>query len=231
MLNVLLVAIAVGLLAATLRVWLFVIRRWSQGLPLVDRVQRQAVPWGLIDVVITILLLFVISGLAINAVDRRFGVTADTPPEALSLLYYRWKISSMALGSLVTLIASCGMITLRYRLSLRDSQWIFNTWHDLRLGAAAFLLLAPPIYALQLLLVQWVASKHPIVELLRERPDPGLDSGQCRFGCYRGTAVRRVPVSRLVAGLAGENGLLSGATSESDHGGKGRVATGQRGRG
>ncbi len=45
---------------------------------------------------------------------------------------------------------------------------------DVRLGVVAFLAVAPPVYALQLLLVQWFESHHPLVEMLRKDPQPHL---------------------------------------------------------
>lgn len=43
---------------------------------------------------------------------------------------------------------------------------------DILLGAAAFAMLAPPVYAIQLVLVQWFPSEHPLVRILKENPDP-----------------------------------------------------------
>ena len=175
MLKVLLAAAAVGLIAAIISVWSIVIRRWSQGLPLVEREPYNAVPWGLLDVVVAIALLFTFSILATSVVNQQFGVTAATPPEDLSLSYYRWNVTGMALVSLATLITVSIIILLRCRVSLGALGFVPQTaWRDVRLGMGAFLVLAPPIYALQLLLVQWVDSKHPVVELLRKHSDPGL---------------------------------------------------------
>jgi membrane protease YdiL (CAAX protease family) len=40
------------------------------------------------------------------------------------------------------------------------------------LGLSAFVMLAPPVYAVQVLLVQFVPSRHPLILLLKENPDP-----------------------------------------------------------
>ncbi len=64
---------------------------------------------------------------------------------------------------------------LRCQVSLRELGFDRRAvWRDLRLGIAAFFVLAPPVYGLQIVLVQWFESKHPIVELIREHPDPWL---------------------------------------------------------
>ena len=46
---------------------------------------------------------------------------------------------------------------------------------DLRLGLIGFVMLAPPVYAMQGLLVYfWQPSKHPLMEMFKASPDPGF---------------------------------------------------------
>jgi membrane protease YdiL (CAAX protease family) len=134
------------------------------------------VPWGLLDVLLAIGLLFIFSTMAVGIVDQCFGATTGKPPVERALSYHRWKTAALALGSLSTLLVSAAIIMLRCRVTLRDLGFVpGKVWHDIRLGATAFLALAPPVYALQFLLVELVAkSKHPLVETLREHPDPTL---------------------------------------------------------
>ncbi len=177
----LLLAAAAVFVAAEVGVWRVVIRRWSHRLPLVPRELDRTVPWGLADVMVAVVLLFVLSTLAIVVVNQRFGVTKPTPPEELALPYYQWRIPALAFASLATLAAASILIKLRHgqfpftRASHSAATHVLHTfWYDVRLGTAAFLVLAPPIYGLQLLLVQWYESKHPIVEILLQHRDPGL---------------------------------------------------------
>lgn len=168
-------AVAFSLLAASARVWGTLIRRWSRGLPAVSPEPYKPPCWGPLDVLLAIALLFTFTALATYAVNERFDVTPGTSREELSLNYHRWHICALALASLATLITAVGAIMRRCHASLGDLGFGFHAaWRDFRLGVRAFLALAPPVYALQYLLVQWVDSKHPVVELLRTYPDPWL---------------------------------------------------------
>ena len=66
--------------------------------------------------------------------------------------------------------SACGIV-------LRAQIWA-GLWprsgSDIRLGVVAFLALAPPVYALQICLVQRFESKHPLIELIRQNPQPQL---------------------------------------------------------
>lgn len=167
-------SVAIPIMAALIGTWVVVIRRWSQGLPILAGERDPAAPLGLFDVVLAIMLLIGFSTAATQWVNNRFHV-AETPAEALAVSYHVWNLSGLSLASITTLLVSGALIMMRYRVSVAGLgfglHWL---WRDLRLGAAAFLVLAPPIYALQFALVQWRESHHPVVELLKEHPDPTL---------------------------------------------------------
>ena len=75
------------------------------------------------------------------------------------------------------------------------------------------------VYGLQLLLVQWFASKHPIVELLREHPDPGfilasvgsavfvapLSKSSCFAACCKGGSRKCSRVGQPLSLIMGGN--------------------------
>ncbi|MFO7906169.1 MAG: CPBP family glutamic-type intramembrane protease [Pirellulaceae bacterium] len=175
MLRVLFIVAAVGLLAASIRIWTILTRRWFRGVALVESEPREAPCWGPLDVVLAIVLLFTFSSLAHSAVREWFDVAAGTPPDHVPVAYHYWNILALAFASLATLATTAGVIMLRCRVSFRALGFVPETvWRDAGLGVKAFLALAPPVYALQYLLVQWVDSKHPLVDVLREHPDPRL---------------------------------------------------------
>ena len=173
--NFLCTAVVFGLLAASLCVWAGVIWRWSRGTPAVDFESADIPLWGLVDVLLAIALLFMFTSMATHVLNEQFDVAPGVSLEKLSLEYHRWYISALALASLATLVTTAGAVMLRCGVSLRGLGFVPQTaWRDVCLGAKAFLALAPPVYVLQYLLVQWVDSKHPMVELLRKHHDPWL---------------------------------------------------------
>ncbi|MFW6168951.1 MAG: CPBP family intramembrane glutamic endopeptidase [Planctomycetota bacterium] len=173
--SVLFIVAAVGLLAASIYVWTSVTRRWFQGMALVEPEPRDAPCWGPLDVVLAIILLLTFSSLAHAAVSQWFDLAVGTPPPRGAVSYHYWNILASAFASLATLATTAAVIMLRCRVSLRAFGFVPETaWRDVGLGIKAFLAFAPPVYVLQYLLVQWVDSKHPIVELLRDHPEPRL---------------------------------------------------------
>ncbi len=102
-------------------------------------------------------------------------MTPATATEDVSVAYQCSFVLAQAFASLATLVLSAVVITTRCHISLRELGFDWRTVAaDLSLGAVAFLALAPPTYLLQLVLVQWFPSEHPIVRLMKEHPDPWL---------------------------------------------------------
>lgn len=175
MLNVLFFVSIVGFVAISVRIWIILIRRWWHGAALVEHEPRERVCWGALDVVFAILFLFMLPSLAELIVSESFQVVPGTAADDLPLSYHYWRILALALASLATLVATAAVVMLRFRASPRVFGFVPEAaGRDIWLGIKAFLALAPPVYAIQYMLVQRVESKHPIVELLRRHPDPRL---------------------------------------------------------
>ena len=134
---------------------------------------RRPVPWGLLDVIFTVFVFLVIQGIGLLLVHRSLGVNAlpelaEMTPGARAAV-----LLSGAVSSLLTATISFAVVMLRARANWNDmgiGGRLFAS--DLQLGVAAFVMLAPPVYAVQMVLVQWFSSQHPLIELLKEDPDP-----------------------------------------------------------
>jgi membrane protease YdiL (CAAX protease family) len=140
----------------------------SPGLPLVPWSPRQPVTWGLVD-------LFGIVGLQLIAGSllHEFKVLPDGKLEEFTLPQKQTVIAWNVGLSLLVAVASVLLVTIRTRATSGDLGW---SWRDIpgdiRLGLIGFVMLAPPVYALQGVLVSfWKESKHPIVEMFKETPD------------------------------------------------------------
>jgi membrane protease YdiL (CAAX protease family) len=79
-------------------------------------------------------------------------------------------------ASLGLLVVAGSLVALRTWATWRDFGFALrDLWRDLQLGLAAFVMLAPPVYAMQGVLVYfWKPSKHPLMEMFKESPDVGF---------------------------------------------------------
>jgi len=75
--------------------------------------------------------------------------------------------------SLLVLAFSLPLMLLRPRTTFRDFGWSLATLvSDVRLGLIGFVMLAPPVYAIQGVLVYyWKPSEHPLMEMFKGTPD------------------------------------------------------------
>jgi membrane protease YdiL (CAAX protease family) len=121
--------------------------------------------------------VWILASVAVSQVLRHFGVAPMG--DKLKDLPLGERQALMA-GNLIVSLTIVGvglpLIALRTGTTLRDLGWsVRDIAGDLRLGLVSFVLLAPPVYALQGLLVQfWKPSKHPLVEMFKGAPDAGF---------------------------------------------------------
>jgi membrane protease YdiL (CAAX protease family) len=111
-----------------------------------------------------LLSLLVFQALAINIAARISLSEADSQLA---------RVLAGALGGLAAVTVSATAISLHSGASWTD--FGVDRQHvlaDLRLGGLAFLMLAPPVYGVQHLLVQWFPSQHPLLSLLTEHGSP-----------------------------------------------------------
>ncbi len=168
-------AVVLTILLACVWGWTRALRRWRAGGSIVPLEPRRPVPWGLLDVIFTVFVFFAIQGAALLLIRHSFDVDLSldlvkmTPNERAAVLL------SGAVSSLLTAAISLAVIMLRTRADWSDMGIVGRQLaSDVRLGVAAFVMLAPPVYAVQVLLVQWLSSQHPLIELLKENPDPAF---------------------------------------------------------
>jgi membrane protease YdiL (CAAX protease family) len=170
--NVLLLAASL-FIASSLWGWAWVLRRMVAGQQPLAFVATRAVPWTVVDILVFI-YAFLLLQLATGAVVR---VMFELDPSSdLDQMPLNWRAVIILTGSIatfVTMMVSILMVRWHARATWRDlgidTKFVVR---DLGLGLAAFVLLAPPVYGIQMLLVQWFPSQHPVVNLLREKPDP-----------------------------------------------------------
>jgi len=145
----------------------------SPRLPLIAWNPRRPVPWALIDLVILI-GVYVVGSLAVSAILHRTGwIEGANEVQKLSLEQRKVFIVGNLAVSVFILAIGLPLVSLRTKAALRDFGWsLADVWNDLRLGCIGFVMLAPPVYALQGLLVYfWKPSKHPLMEMFKGTPD------------------------------------------------------------
>jgi len=152
-------------------VWSYVIRRFRAGEELIPFEPRRAVPWSWIDLLLTV-MGYVLAGAVVGLVlSEYFGLVQPIALAELdSSMLIRVQMLSAGLTLGVVLFAAI-LVVLRTKadtddlgLSLRHFQ------SDIKLGAIAFVAIAPPVYALQAMLFMLFPQQHPLIDTLREMP-------------------------------------------------------------
>jgi membrane protease YdiL (CAAX protease family) len=145
----------------------------SPRLPLVAWAERRPAPWALIDL-IGLIGLWLFASLAVSAIARSLGwIEVGSDLDDLSLQQRKGFLLANIAISLLVAGGGLAAIALRTRATLRDFGWAWtDVVTDLRTGMIGFVMLAPPTYALQGLLVWlWKPSKHPLMEMFKGTPD------------------------------------------------------------
>lgn len=166
---------AMAVLVAGGLAWALTIAKISLGQPVVAWSPRRPAPWAIIDLAIIIglyLLLLVGSTLALQ-----LSGWLPNGDEGDMALGQRQALTFGGMSvSVLTILIGLPLIALRSGARAGDLGFRFRqAGRDLLVGVAAFTMLAPPVLALQGLLVYfWKESKHPLIELFKGTPDAGF---------------------------------------------------------
>jgi membrane protease YdiL (CAAX protease family) len=164
--------VVIAVLAGGLFCWTLAVFKLASGLPLIEWSERRPVPWALIDLV-AIGALFIVVNVAASMVLHQLGLLPDTVKfDELELAERMTLTLANALVSLAILAIGLPLVAQRTGARLADFGWsAAGLLADLKLGVIAFVMIAPPVYAIQGILTQIWPSKHPLMEMFRETPD------------------------------------------------------------
>lgn len=177
--------IALGILVVLLlsaMAWIVAMRRLSNGKPLLPYEPRRPVTWGLIDLGIAFLILFGTQSAAVGAVcyfyDIELGSSLD--PSSLDPSSLAPILLAGTLASLTAAIFTLFFVMLRSRAKWSDLGFDFRSAsRDAKTALLAFLMLAPSVYLIQMVLkmLQGMLTEeeelttHPLIESVMENPN------------------------------------------------------------
>ena len=136
---------------------------------------RRNVPWTFVDLLIVILLALSLM-VGIVGLAQGLRVAPANGPMIQAQQYYlsviadgAWKMAIIVLAMLY-LAVRAGALWRDFGLSRRDLP------AQMGIGVVAFVMLAPPVFALQAMIVWFVEWKyeHPLIDMLQKSPDLGL---------------------------------------------------------
>lgn len=165
-----------GVLLALLtafRLWLAAFGRLHAGQPVLPYEPRRLAPWGLVDVLGAVVLLVLLQAVALGCLPRDQRAAAGIALEAMQPNQRVGVLLASVVSELVAAALSLAVVKLRSRARWRDLGFdATKIVADLRLGGAAFLMLAPLVYLIQMTLVYWFPSQHPLIVAIKKDPDP-----------------------------------------------------------
>ncbi len=178
-------------------------------------------PWSLLD--LAMMLMFVIGSIGVAQAWALQGIDHGGPIQLVNLdpttrVRMVWATS---IGTLVGMICALTFIKSRHKLTLRELIGDWRYWRrDLARGVTLFLLVTPPVLALQMGLTQLFPSHHPLIQIVLKDPEPrflwasGVSAVLCaplveefQFrvllqGWLQLVASKRVPVERWLIGVS-----------------------------
>jgi membrane protease YdiL (CAAX protease family) len=158
-------------LLASVHLWILaLLRTWTQRS--VQAVEPPTeTPWGLSDILMAIVLQMVVHSAAHEWFRRRGGLPAHFELPSLGIERSSTYVGIMAIASVAALTLTIGWLLARHRPSLSEfGIRIRSIGLDAVLGVRSFVMLAPVIYGIQFVLVQFVESEHPLIEMLKKNP-------------------------------------------------------------
>jgi len=166
---------AVAVLAGGCAGWGVAFGRLARKQPVLAHHPGRASPWGLIDLALAAVMLM--SFQMVSAFGLRYGYGIDPTRgwEHLSPGEVALATFAQPVANLAGVAAALAVIGLRTRAGRRDfGISLQHVPQDLWLGLAAFVMLAPPVYAIQKLLVAWFPYRHPLISMLQQHPETAV---------------------------------------------------------
>jgi membrane protease YdiL (CAAX protease family) len=165
--------VVIAAIIASIAVWTAVFARLRRGAEVLSLEPRQPTPWAFVDLLLVVMakILFEMLGVILLRGVWRIDVPEDNRTLGdhlipLQLVYIAATLSTFAFALILVCLRTKATVT---DLGLRLDRWR----HDLRVGLLGFIAIAPPVYALQATLVHFFPTQHPMIDILRERPDTG----------------------------------------------------------
>ncbi len=167
LLLLLLAALATG----TIWAWSHVTRRIRSRQPLWSSEAQDHAGHGFIDLLLTFMLWAGGQVAAGRVVARLHGITEPTTLGELPLEAQGAILLGSSLATGLALLASIAWIGRGWTSNSCWVAWTTSNWTaDVRAGSIAFLLFAPLVYGIQLILSLWFKTRHPLIELVEEQP-------------------------------------------------------------
>jgi membrane protease YdiL (CAAX protease family) len=146
--------------------------------PLLPYEPRRPVPWGLGDVLLSVLIWALLPG-AVFGLVRAAGIEVASPEayEGGSVAPQQWFFAVASAVTLAAFFTSIAVVSLHSRASWRDFGFTLDLptlRRDVWSGLGAFGLLAPVLYPLQYVLTLYFPKQHPIIEFMKQHPDGTL---------------------------------------------------------
>lgn len=160
-----------AVLAGSIAGWAVALDRLSRRQPLLARLARPPVPWGLVDLLLATVLLATFQLFNALLMTRVFGIDLARGWEDVTSRELTMLLLADPLANLAALGAACAAIRLRTRAGAADfGLSLAHVRRDVGLGTAAFVMLAPLVYGLHRLLVIWFPYEHPLLSALEKHP-------------------------------------------------------------
>ncbi len=164
--------VAVAVLVGSCAGWGIALRRLVRKQPVLAHHPRRPAPWGLIDLALAALLLMAFQMVSVFVLRHGYGIDPTRGWEHLASRELALVTLAEPVANLAAIVTALAVIGLRTRAGCRDfGISLRHVPQDLWLGLAAFVMLAPPVYAIQRLLVVWFPYRHPLISMLEQHPE------------------------------------------------------------
>jgi len=170
------------LVMASIWSWSIALKKWRAGKPLLPYERRAVPPWSLLDICIIFvmwgLLQYSVALLVFGGADPLQAAAGTNEvadaPDMTSANSYTLRLAIVVSGLANLWVCVLGGMLIVFRTGARWDRdlgiTLRHAGRDIAYGVVAFVMMAPIIYSIQLILVQWHPSEHDLIKSFRTNP-------------------------------------------------------------